>query len=146
MLIEDFAKQHRLKTGIDECGERIVPGTRGQVYEWSLDASKFGVMFMPRKTTAEPWGKWSPKRWGNFRRAGVAAGMTILQNGDSEGCLAFDPANKTQFKLAVKIAGVRPKRRVSPEQAAAGSARLVVARQRRQNSSLDPQQEALLGV
>jgi hypothetical protein len=142
-----------LKTGVDECGERTVPGTQGQIYEWSLNGSQFGVMFMPPKTfcseeqpEAEQYGKWQPKKWGNSRRAGLAAGMTILQNGDSEGCLSFDPTNKGHLKLAIKIAGVRPKRRMSPEQVAAGAARLALARQKRQIPVLDPQQEAPLGV
>ena len=127
-MIEGFAKQLRLKTRVDECGEQIVPGIQGQIYEYSLDGSKFRVMFMPPKTAAEPWGRWCPKRWGNFRRAGVTAGMTVLQNGDSEGCLGFDPTNKTQVKLAIKIAGVRAQRRVSPETAARLTEVLAVAR------------------
>jgi hypothetical protein len=46
----------------------------------------------------------------------IALGMNLRQNGDSEGCLAFDPANREHVKLAIKIAGVRPKRQVTPEQ------------------------------
>jgi hypothetical protein len=141
MLIENFAKQLRLKTKTDDCGEQIIPGKQGQIYEYSLDGSKFGVMFMPPKTSTEPLGKWCPKRWGNFRRAGIAVGMTVLQNGDSEGCLQFDPANKAHVKLAIKIAGAKTKRRVSPETAAASAARLALVRQKAQES----RQEAPLG-
>jgi hypothetical protein len=142
MTITEFATQRRLKTRREDCGDFIdviITGNQGQIYEVSLDGSKFGVMFMPPKTATEPWGRWCPKRWGNFRRAGIAAGMTILQNGDSEGCLQFDPTDKAQSTLAIRIAGVRPKRRVSPETAAAGAARLALSRQKGQK----PQQEAL---
>ena len=124
LMIERFASTHRLKSALDECWERIVPGKHGHIYEWNTDGSVFGVMFMPPKTPREPWGKWCPKRWGNFKRAGLALGMTVVQNGDSEGCLSFDPNDKAQVKLAIKIAGVRPKRRISPEQHATLTERL----------------------
>src|SRR5215831_17084860 len=61
-------------------------------------------------------GKWCPRTWGNYRRAAEATGMTVLQNGDSEGCLGFDPGNSEQVRLALKIAGVRRKRELSLEQ------------------------------
>src|SRR5262249_45326492 len=72
-------------------------------------------MFMPTPTKDDRWGKWCPRTWGNFKRAALAIGMTLRQNGDSEGCLSFDPANDALAKFAIKIAGVRPKRRVSSE-------------------------------
>ena len=64
-----------------------------------------GVMFMPPK--------WQPRRWGNFLRAARSLGMAVVQDGDSEGCMSFDPMNLAHVKLAIRIAGVRPKRRVS---------------------------------
>src|SRR5262249_24114568 len=105
--LTSFAHRHRLKTSRDECGETIIPGRRGQIYEYSDET--LGVMFMPAKTKAEPWGKWCPRTWCNFRRAAEAAGMAVLQNGDSEGCLGFDPGNREQVRLALTIAGVRRK-------------------------------------
>jgi hypothetical protein len=45
------------------------------------------------------------------------AGMEILQDGDWEGSAIFDPENARQRALAVKTAGVRPKRVMSPAQA-----------------------------
>jgi hypothetical protein len=53
----------------------------------------------------------------------VLAGMTRRQQGDAEGALSFDPGNSKQVKLAVKLAGVRPQRRVSEGQRAAAAAR-----------------------
>jgi hypothetical protein len=41
--------------------------------------------------------------------------MTVRQNGDDEGAVSFDPANKEQASLAIKLIGARPKRRLSPE-------------------------------
>jgi hypothetical protein len=53
--------------------------------------------------------------WSRVRRKCLAAGMTLRQNGDDEGAFSFDPSNRTQAALAIKLAGARPKRRLSPE-------------------------------
>ena len=119
-MISKFAEQRHLKVR-DDCGEVIVPGKQGQIYEY--DSESLGVMFMPA-TKQDKWGKWCPKRWGNFRRAGQALGMVVRQNGDSEGCLSINPANKAQARLAIKMAGVRPKRQISEARRAALVARL----------------------
>jgi hypothetical protein len=39
--------------------------------------------------------------------------MTLLQNGDDEGALSFDPTNRKQAALAIKVTGARPKRQLS---------------------------------
>ena len=131
-MIEAFANENRLKTKMDECGELIILGRQGQLYEYNN--AELGVMFMP--------GSWTPKTWGNFKRAGLAIGMILRQNGDSEGCLSFDPKDREQVELAIKAAGVRPKRRVSPEQRALMAERLALARQNRS----EPQEEGVLSV
>jgi len=128
-IIETFAEAHRLHTKLDECGERIIPGKQGQIHEYS--DSELGVMFMMPNTDKEPWGRWCPKLWGNFRRAAVAAGMIVRQNADSEGCLSFDPRSRAQSKLAIQIARVRPKKVLSEEQKAVMASRLALARQAR---------------
>jgi hypothetical protein len=81
-----------------------------------------------------------PKTWGNLKRAAAATGMTLRQNGDTEGCLSFDPRNKEQAKLAIKIAKVRPKRQRTPEQVA----RFVAAIQNARSKALDPLQKGAL--
>lgn len=45
----------------------------------------------------------------------MAAGFTLLQDGDAEGAAAFDPLNAEQVRLAVKLAGVKTRRCVSEE-------------------------------
>jgi hypothetical protein len=44
--------------------------------------------------------------------------MRFIQSGEAEGCLGFDPDKPDQVKIALKLAGVRRKRRLSPKQAA----------------------------
>jgi hypothetical protein len=60
--------------------------------------------------------------------------MTLRQNGDAEGAFSFDPGNPVQAKLAIRIAGVKAKRQVSPEQRARTAKMLAAARQRRQDA------------
>jgi hypothetical protein len=58
------------------------------------------------------------------------SGDRISTSGEnSEGCLSFDPSNRAQSKLAIKIAGARPNRTMSPEQLARlAEMRLKIAR------------------
>ncbi|MGA8309633.1 MAG: hypothetical protein WB755_06360 [Terriglobales bacterium] len=132
MTLANFAEKNRLKVKRDDCGDTIILGKQGYLYEYS--ATELGVMFMPPRTESEPWGRWRPKAWGNFKRAAAAAGMTLRQNGDTEGCLSFDPENKAQVKVALKIAQVRPKRQRTPEQIAKFVAAIQNARLKAPNS------------
>jgi hypothetical protein len=132
MTLATFAEQHKLKAKKDDCGTAIIPGKHGELYQYN--DTELGVMFMPPHTEAEPWGRWCPKTWGNFKRTASAAGMTLLQDGDSEGCLSFDPNNREQAKLAIRIAKVRPKRQRSPEQVARFVAAVQDARLKALNS------------
>jgi hypothetical protein len=104
--VQAFADNHRLKTRIDGDGTKIIPGRDGQIYEY--DADVLAVMYRPKGDA------WKPKTWGNARRACLALGFTLLQDGDSEGCLSFDPTNKAQAKLALKVAHIKTRRIPSP--------------------------------
>jgi hypothetical protein len=140
MTLTTFAEQNRFKVKRDDCGDAIISGKYGHIYEYN--DTELGVMFMPPRTEAEPWGRWCPKTWGNLKRAAAATGMTLHQSGDTEGCLSFDPRNKEQAKLAIKIAKVRSKRQRTPEQVA----RFVAAIQNARSKALDPLQKGALGA
>lgn len=130
MTLVTFAEHSRLKVKRDDCGDAIIPGKNGHIYEYN--DTELGVMFMPVR--------WCPRTWGNFKRAAATAGMTLRQNGDTEGCLSFEPNNKEQAKLAMKIAKVRPKRQRTPEQVA----RFVAAIQGARFEALDRLQKGVL--
>ena len=51
----NFAEKHRLKVKRDDCGDMIILGKQGHVYEYS--ATELGVMFMPPRIESEPWGR-----------------------------------------------------------------------------------------
>jgi hypothetical protein len=130
--LQRFADEHRYKTRIDEDGTKIIPGKVGHVYE--RDDQCFGVMVMSDKGTA---GKWN-----NARRSCLAVGMTLLQDGDMEGSLGFDPANREQVKLAIRVAKVKTRRIASPavreQLAAARRARRTLASEPENGTSTGP--------
>ena len=53
------------------------------------------------------------RRWSYAKKKLAAAHFTIRQDADMEGTALFDPANRAQARLALKLAGVRRKRAVS---------------------------------
>lgn len=59
------------------------------------------------------------RKWNSVRRTLEAAGMRIKQNGDVDGVALFDPANKAQARLGLKVARVKAKRVPSSAQLAA---------------------------
>jgi hypothetical protein len=102
--VKHFADTHRVRARRDECGELILPGRIGHVYEHGT--SRFGVYLNCATKRA----------WSSAKRTLTAAGFTIRQNGDMEGTALFDPANEEQARLAVEIARIRKRRVVTPEQ------------------------------
>jgi hypothetical protein len=126
MELLTFAKQNRLTVRKDDCGDAIIPGKYGHIYEDGSD--RLGVCIMSNAGNAY--------RWNRARTAFTAAGMDITQNGDDEGCATFDHENATQAKTAMLHAKVRTRRQVSPERREALMASLARARRVRQSISL----------
>jgi hypothetical protein len=108
-MIHTFAQQHRLPTSRDiDDMTTVIRGRAGcHLYEYS--DSELGLMVLSDATNARP------RRWAGIRKNCLEAGMMLRQNGDDEGALSFDPKNQQQARLAIKVTGARPKRRLSPE-------------------------------
>jgi hypothetical protein len=105
--LKPFVAKYRLKLRIDVDETRIIPGRVGQIY--AHDPARLGVMYLPpRAKTSE--------MWTNRKKACLAVGMLVHQDGDREGCLLFDPRNAAQAKLAIQVAGLKRKRIMSPAQ------------------------------
>jgi hypothetical protein len=102
MLLQEFAEKHllRVRRSRDDDTDNVV-GKFGEIYEYSN--SELGLMLCGGPT--------GTGRWARVRSECLAAGMTLRQNGP----LSFDPANTKQAALAIKVAGARPKRRLSSE-------------------------------
>ena len=107
-LIQAFAEQNRLRTSRESDGATVIRGQDGcHLYEYS--DSELGLMILSDSDDTRP------RRWSGLRKKCIAAGMILRQNAEDEGALSFDPNNKQQSLLAIKVTGVRPKRRLSPE-------------------------------
>jgi len=105
--LECFAETHRLSLKKDGCGDHIIPGASGQIFDGYADG-RLGV-YLNGET---------PKAWTYARRKMEQAGMTIRQNGDTDGVAVFDPANGEQARAAIRITGARIRRIPSPAQLA----------------------------
>ena len=88
--IDAFARLHKLRSVESEDDGFIIPGRSGHIYEYS--DTRLGVLFT---STTDGWNK--------RRDTAIKAGMTLLQNGDLEGTLSFDPSDSGQSKLAISI-------------------------------------------
>lgn len=104
--IESFAAQYRLKTQVSGDGTNIIAGRVGVIYEF--DADTLGVLIIPNPPRK--------RYWGCLRASLIVAGMTLVQDGDGEGSAVFDPDNPIQAKLAIRAAGIRRRRQLTPEQ------------------------------
>lgn len=106
--IDAFAIQYRLSPCRDTDGTTIIQGRAGcHLYEYGDGELGLAVNSDRQKPR--------PRRWAEMRKKCIAAGMTLRQKGDDEGALSFNPNNREQARLAIKLAGVRPKRQLSPE-------------------------------
>lgn len=106
MRLDDFASNHRLSVRRAEDGEPMISGKLGYIYQH--DSEALGLLFMPDR----------PRLWSHAKRKLEAVGLTIWQDGDHEGSTLFDPTNTVQARLALRLAGIKRKRRQSPRQLA----------------------------
>ena len=104
MTIKEFALAHKVRIKLDEDGEPVVLAKHGEIYDFGR--GRFGVMFMLD----------SVRVWNSRRQECEKAGMQVIQDGDCEGTLLFNPENKEQAKTAIRLVGARQKRQLSPEQ------------------------------
>ena len=135
--VKQFADKYRVKVQRDTCNDAVIFGKqfckdmldeyRSHVFDCE-DGKHFGVCLMFS----------SPKKWGHARRKLEAVKFTICQNGDTEGIGLFNPDNKQQAKLALKLAGVKTRRELPPERREALIQTLAAARAARQAQILAP--------
>jgi hypothetical protein len=125
-MIHTFAQKNRLPTSRQTDGTAVIRGQGScQLYEYS--DSELGLMVLPNAQDAHP------RRWAGIRKKCLEAGMTLRQNGEDEAALSFDPNNRQQARLAIKVTGARPKCQLSPEHRAK---LLAVGFQKRQHPTL----------
>jgi hypothetical protein len=117
MNVEQFAEAFKVNTKRDDCNERIVQGKNGShIFDGYDNRLSVALMFDTKR------------RWNTVKRKLESAGITIRQDGDTEGIAIFDPADRKQARLALKLAGIRIRRALTPEQRQAMVDRLQHAR------------------
>ena len=118
MTVSEFAAQFRVKTRLDSCGEQIIPGKpykeprpedRNQIFDYG-DDEHFGVSLLLR----------TARQWASASKRLLIAGMTVMQSGDTEGTLLFDPTNvssgrppETRYYTLLGIQMPQSRRRIS---------------------------------
>ena len=111
-MIRELARKRRLRTRRQGDGELIITGRHGHLYEYGPGV--MGACFTAGPSQ-EPL---TELKWGNRRRACVKGGMKLIQDGDFEGTLLFNPKNKQQLDLALKWIGVHRKKSISSKELA----------------------------
>lgn len=109
VTLNGFSQRYRLKIRRDGCGDPIVPAKLGHLYEHGN--GRFGIVLEDpanRPTRA--------RALLSRRRKALAAGFTLHQAGDAESILLFDPENREQARLAIRLVGAKARRRCSPAQ------------------------------
>jgi hypothetical protein len=105
-VVQRFAQTNRLKTKIDADGTLVIPGKLGHIYQY--DENRLSVMVMPANSRV--------RQWNVTRRMLANLGFSIMQNGDCEGAAAFSPGDQEHARAAVRAAGIKRKRQLSPTQ------------------------------
>jgi len=118
--LECFAETHHLSLKKDGCGDHVIPGASGHIFDGYADG-RLGVYVDGE----------SPKAWTYARRKLEQTGMTIRQNRDVDGVAVFDPANREQARVAIRITGARVRRMAGPPSPAQIAPRAAFADRRR---------------
>lgn len=101
--VHAFARAHRLKSARGADNAVTIPGRAGAIY--AFDCERLACHIESRTVRAR-----------NVRvRNCESQGMVLVQDGDTEAVLTFDPNRPTHVELALKVAGIR--RRKVPSEA-----------------------------
>ena len=102
-----FAENYRIRVKRDDCGDPIIRGKLGHLYEHDIDS--FGIVLE------------SPTEHGRLdntlrarKRRAIAAGFLVHQEGDSEAILLFDPGDSKQARLAIQLIHTKKIRQAAP--------------------------------
>ena len=107
MNIITFTEKNRLRVRRDECGDVVVVGKLGQLYQH--DDGLVGLLLI------SPNGD-DPKLDCTLRsrkRKALAEGLKLHQEGDYESTFLFDSEDKQHTQLAIRLIGARRKRRAT---------------------------------
>ena len=107
--IVQFAERHRLRVKRDGCGDAVVLGKFGHLYEHNTDV--IGVSLEDVRS-----GPSRARCLLGRRRMAVDAGFRLHQAGEAESILLFEVGDTAQEVLAIKLVGAKQRRTASPAQ------------------------------
>ena len=104
MDILTFSQRNRLRVRRDTCGDLFIPGKFGTISEYGGDV--FALSFL-----ADASDKGRDNILRSRARRALAAGLQPSQIGDFEGVLLFDSSDHAHARLAIRLAGIKRRRR-----------------------------------
>jgi hypothetical protein len=134
-----FAEPSRIRVTRDGCGDPIIRGKLGHLYEH--DAGRFGIVL------ESPAGNGRSDKTIRARaRRAVAAGLLVRQEGDPEAILLFDAANLKQADLAIRLIHAKKIRQAaSPTDAQLRARALFSSKTRPGRPCIDQSTSAVVG-
>ncbi|MGA2610367.1 MAG: hypothetical protein ABSD89_12780 [Halobacteriota archaeon] len=105
MTIQEFCKLYRLRLTKDKCGEEIIPGKLGHLFDHG--DGQFGMVLEDT-----PSGSSRARLLLSRRKAALQGGFSQKQQGECESVLLFDARNPKQAELAARLVVAKKKRNV----------------------------------
>jgi hypothetical protein len=94
--LAEYGEKYRIRMKRDECGDSIVGGRFGHLYEQY--AGRFGIVLeLPADGTR------LDNTLRSRKRRALAAGFVLHQEGECEAILLFDPSDRKQAALAIRL-------------------------------------------
>ena len=106
MHLNHFSTQHRLRVRHDPCGDLFIPGKFGTISEYGEDV--FALTFL-----ADANDKVRDNILRSRIRRALTAGLQPSQLGDCEAVLLFGGNDQAQVRAAMKLAGIKRRRRAT---------------------------------
>jgi hypothetical protein len=137
--IVGFAAHYRICVTRDDCGDQIIRGKLGHVYQH--DANQFGIVLEASANVVVLENTFRARK----RRA-IAAGFSMNQEGDFESILLFDPGDAEQARLAIRLIQAKKiKQAPRPSDAQLRARALFSLRARSKRSCFDQNTNAIAG-
>ena len=119
---------------VQEAARRLGGISKWTIHAWlsqgRLQRTKVGGRTMIRESELTKVIEDGGKSPAPTRATLLESGLTIVQDGEGEGAAVFDPADVSQSKAAIRAAGVKRKRQLTPSQREQRSAFLQAAQGR----------------
>ena len=105
--LAEFSEQYRIRVKRDDCGDPIIPGKLGHLYEHG--AGRIGMVLEAPSNSAA-----LDATLRSRERRAISAGFVLHQEGDFEAILLFDPADAKQARLAFRLIHAKKIKKAPP--------------------------------